>query len=74
MRRRLTQEAPAVRPHVQRVTRADLAPGSDTAVAQGCTCPVQDNARGLGRPSRNGARFVVDSGCPVHGAQQEHKP
>lgn len=46
-------------------------PGSNAAIALGCTCPVLDNARGLG--AYGGAKgkddkpmFWVSAGCPVH--------
>ncbi len=43
-------------------------PGSDTALAQGCTCPVMDNAHGRGwRQTSDGTPiFVMVEGCPVH--------
>lgn len=39
-------------------------PGSDEAVARGCTCPVLDNRRGegLGR-----GLFWLSGDCPLHG-------
>ena len=39
-------------------------PGSDAAVAAGCTCPVFDNAKGKGLP---GGMYWINSGCPLHG-------
>lgn len=36
-------------------------PGSDTARANGCACPVMDNARG-----HNEHRVVIFVDCPVH--------
>ena len=36
-------------------------PGSDAALAMGCTCPVLDNGHGMGRGDGG---FV--QGCPVH--------
>jgi hypothetical protein len=42
-------------------------PGSDEAVAQGCTCPVLDNGRGRGVYQVNGVwQFWIKWGCPVH--------
>jgi hypothetical protein len=42
-------------------------PGSDEAVAQGCTCPVLDNGRGRGAHQVNGVwQFWINWGCPVH--------
>lgn len=39
-------------------------PGSDEAVRQGCSCPVLDNARGLGW--LGSGQFWISLGCPVH--------
>lgn len=39
-------------------------PGSDEAIAAGCSCPVVDNHHGKGMP---GGMFWVDAGCPLHG-------
>lgn len=39
-------------------------PGSDEALAQGCTCPVVENDRGRGSYR---ADFVIDLDCPIHG-------
>ena len=36
-------------------------PGSDEAVARGCTCPVLDNGRG-----RAGPPWWYSGDCPVH--------
>lgn len=50
-------------------------PGSDEAKAQGCTCPVWDNAHGKGYmggvedPISGETLFVVSFGCPLHGKQ-----
>ena len=42
-------------------------PGSDEAVAQGCTCPVLDNGRGRGAYQVGGEwQFWVSTGCPLH--------
>lgn len=46
------------------------APGSDEANADGCTCPVIDNARGKGcgfMDQSNRPCFIVDLACPRHG-------
>lgn len=40
-------------------------PGSDEAVALGCTCPVLDNGRGKGYMGQPGI-YVYTVGCPVH--------
>lgn len=48
-------------------------PGSAEAVAQGCRCPVIDNARGKGlgggevRHPSGRPMFVYDADCPLHG-------
>lgn len=39
-------------------------PGSDEAVALGCTCPVLDNGHGKGRADGN---FWISGNCPLHG-------
>lgn len=46
-------------------------PGSPEAVAEGCACPVHDNARGLGymggmKDVNGDTVFVMVVGCPVH--------
>ena len=45
-------------------------PGSDEAIAQGCTCSVLDNGRGRGAwggIKTNGELvFWITEGCPVH--------
>lgn len=43
--------------------RCHMRPGSDTARAQGCTCPVLDNGHG------HAERVVISWGCPVHGLE-----
>lgn len=55
-------------------------PGSDAAIAMGCTCPVLDNGHGNERLDRPGERgFVMNSECPLHGiridkpSRQENK-
>lgn len=40
-------------------------PGSDAAIALGCTCPVLDNSHGKGHYGQTGI-FVYTIGCPVH--------
>lgn len=42
-------------------------PGSDEALAAGCTCPVMDNAHGAGFMGLDGY-FIYAEGCPVHQA------
>ena len=44
-------------------------PGSDKAVAEGCTCAILDNGRGneeLGK-SRG---FCITMGCPLHDPEE----
>lgn len=42
-------------------------PGSDEAVAQGCTCPVMDNGHGRGAYQIDGVwQFWIAFGCPLH--------
>ena len=41
-------------------------PGSDDAIAQGCTCPVLDNGRGRGYQIDGKRQFWIDWACPVH--------
>lgn len=49
-------------------------PGSDEAIALGCTCPVMDNARGEGIDDGEGGRlFWKRAGCPLHGLQEDRK-
>ena len=47
-------------------TNAVPTPGSDEAVAKGCSCPVSDNARGQGIPDRGEVVFWISAGCPLH--------
>lgn len=44
-------------------------PGSDAAIAIGCTCPVMDNGRGRGYMGVAGL-FVYSAACPVHGGKE----
>lgn len=48
--------------------RSSFNPGSSHAVQRGCSCPVLDNARGLGARGTRGADaiFWVNSDCPMH--------
>lgn len=43
-------------------------PGSQEAVADGCVCPVMDNAHGRGARGSEGpnAVFWIAGDCPVH--------
>ena len=40
-------------------------PGSDEAIAAGCTCPILDNGRGRGYMGQPGI-YVYTLGCPIH--------
>ena len=40
-------------------------PGSDEAVAKGCTCPRMDNAFGKGYMCMEGV-YWINGNCPVH--------
>lgn len=48
-------------------------PGSPSAVSQGCTCPVYDNAHGAGRGKDEHGQtvYVMDWDCPLHGGKEE---
>ncbi len=48
-------------------------PGSDEAVARGCSCPILDNARGRGIFGTPGL-FWINQGCPLHGRGQPSAP
>jgi hypothetical protein len=42
-------------------------PGSQAAIAKGCTCAVMDNHYGKGQPMPDGSRqFWMSDDCPVH--------
>lgn len=55
---------PASKPTVHDCPTCHMRPGSDTARAQGCTCPVLDNGHG-----HNTGRMVFRLDCSVHGKQ-----
>ena len=47
-------------------------PGSDEAIAAGCTCPIMDNGHGRGylggvTDEQGQTVFVIASNCPIHG-------
>jgi hypothetical protein len=47
-------------------------PGSNEAIAQGCTCPVLDNAhgKGCGYIGKDGnPLYWTNENCPLHGNQ-----
>jgi hypothetical protein len=43
-------------------------PGSTEALADGCLCPVDDNAHGRGQTSPQGdaAHYWINVTCPIH--------
>ena len=48
-------------------------PGSDSAINQGCICPILDNGRGKGYMGQSGI-FAVSQHCPLHDTGQfEHE-
>ena len=51
-------------------------PGSDEAIALGCTCPVMDNGHGKGymggvKDEDGNVVFVMNCDCPLHGAAKQ---
>lgn len=51
------------------MTTEPPAPGSDEAVAQGCECPILDNARGQGFMYAGKKSYWISGACPMHGQQ-----
>ena len=47
-------------------------PGSDEAMAMGCTCPVLDNNHGRHVPWPGG--YWVNEDCPIHGDGRKPVP
>src|SRR5574343_2081595 len=45
--------------------RCSLAPGSASAIAAGCNCPIYDNAHGEGWLCSG--LFIMRDNCPIHG-------
>lgn len=45
-------------------------PGSNKAIAAGCTCPRIDNHYGYGFMINGERCFVHDSECPLHGKKE----
>lgn len=55
-----------------------LPPGSEEAIAAGCSCPVMDNAHGKGymggvKGDDGNTVFIVSSECPLHGEQAKRE-
>lgn len=48
-------------------------PGSDEAVKQVCTCPVEDNRHGAGAATieRCERMYWVNGNCPLHGSESD---
>lgn len=53
-----------------------FAPGSETAVKNGCTCPVLDNNHGRGAylSKENDPVFWYNKDCPLHGKSNDIDP
>ena len=49
----------------------DLPPGSDKAVARGCTCPQMDNCGGEGWVVEGLRHWWIAQDCPIHGWTEE---
>ncbi len=47
-------------------------PGSEEAIANGCTCPVMDNGRGVGFLIDGERQFWISGDCPLHGSPALH--
>lgn len=46
-------------------------PGRDEAIMLGCTCPVMDNHHGEGMPHKDGPRYWITKGCPLHDPKED---
>ncbi len=46
------------------------APGSPSAVQQGCLCPIYDNSHGKGYYGQPGV-YVMRTDCPLHGEEAD---
>ena len=71
--RRLPDRAMRWDPVHLELSEACPAPGSDSAIAAGCFCPVIDNARGRGylageKDADGRVLYLVFSGCELHGS------
>lgn len=45
---------------------SSLNPGSDEAIARGCTCPVLDNGHGNEELALVRGGFFISEDCPIH--------
>lgn len=52
------------------MTEYEYSPGSDEALAEGCTCPVLDNSHGRGYMGTD--TYVTVADCPLHGFETNH--
>jgi hypothetical protein len=52
------------------MTDTPPSPGSDAAIAKGCTCPVLDNAHGNGYMGIAGV-YVYSGDCPLHALRSQ---
>lgn len=52
-------------PDINQIEALPPSPGSDAAIALGCTCPVLDNGHGRGYMGQPGI-YVYMASCPVH--------
>ena len=48
----------------------DLPPGSNLAIAAGCTCPRIDNHYGNGVTVFGEKQFIYSADCPLHGRKE----
>lgn len=49
-------------------------PGSDAAIAAGCTCPVLDNGHGNVGLARDRGGWIIVVGCPLHSGDTQDVP
>ena len=50
-----------------------MPPGSDAAIANGCTCPRMDNGHGEGFMWDGQRSWWIASDCPLHGLKAEEE-
>ena len=48
-----------------------MPPGSDAAIAKGCTCPRMDNGHGEGFLWNGKQSWWIAADCPLHGTGEE---
>lgn len=49
----------------------EVAPGSEKAIEEGCTCPVMDNHYGRGEVYEGQVVYWINEDCPLHGVPVE---